>query len=151
MKFSGLKTSSSMQHDRGFVSTEKVVVVAVLAIVAMMAVPNFQQQRKRAVLTDGVIALARYSVEMERFNLVNGSYGKAQPTCGVQPPTSNKLLSFSCRTDGDSYAVTLRGIGALDGYEYILDTSSRPRRTERYAGAPVHARCWLKNTSNCYS
>ena len=151
MNFTRLKSVSSMQRARGFASTEKVVIVAVLAIVSMMAVPNLKRQRERAVLTDGVIALARYSVEMERFNLVNGSYGKAQPACGVQPPTSSKLLSFSCRTDGDSYAVTLRGIGALDGYEYILDTSSRPRRTERYAGAPVHARCWLKNSSNCYS
>lgn len=121
---------------------------AVFAILALSAVPHLQKQRQRARLTDGVSLLSQYAVEMERFYLQNNRYDNASSGCAVPTPASTSFLTFSCRTDGETYVATVRGVGALDGYEYVLNDSSR--KTVRFAGAAVHANCWLRTESSCY-
>jgi len=130
-------------------SLDKIVILVVFTIVALAAVPSLQRHRQQERLTDGVSALSRYALEMERFHLQNGHYGETD--CGVSPPANTAFLSFSCQVDGDSYVATVRGIGALEGYEYALDDSMQPRKTVRFAGARVHRNCWLKTAGSCYS
>jgi hypothetical protein len=86
---------------------------------------------------------------MERFYLDHGRYDNAAAHCGVTPPADTEFLSFSCRTSGTSYTATLHGIGALAGYEYVLDDSARPQRTLQFEGAPVSKNCWLTHSGNC--
>lgn len=145
------EASFGAHRSRGFASTEKIVIVVAFAVLAMAAVPTLQRHRERERLTDGVSALARYASEMERFYLEHGRYGEAQSGCGVPPPANTHFLSFSCRTDGESFIAAVRGMGALAGYEYVVDASSQPRRTVRFGGATVNASCWLRSASSCYS
>jgi Tfp pilus assembly protein PilE len=123
---------------------------ALFAVLALAAVPHLKQQKQRERLTDGVSLLSLYAVEMERYFLDHGRYDSAgsDSKCGVSPPANTQFLSFSCKTDGETYVATVRGVGALEGYEYVLDDSSR--KTVRFAGAPVHANCWLRTESSCY-
>jgi Tfp pilus assembly protein PilE len=132
-------------------TTQRFVIAFVFAMVALAAVPQLQAHRKRERLTDGVSALARYAADMERFYLANGRYDNTDSSCGVRPPANTEFLSFSCRTEGDTYSVTLRGVSALEGYEYVLDGSTQPRKTVRFAGAKVHANCWLSSESSCFT
>jgi Tfp pilus assembly protein PilE len=130
---------------------EKIVIVFVFAIAALAAVPSLQRHRQHERLTDGVSALSRYAAEMEHFYLEHGRYDTSASECGVRPPANTRFLSFSCRTNGESYIVTLRGVGALEGYEYVLDDSTQPQRTVRFAGTEVNAKCWLSTESRCFT
>jgi Tfp pilus assembly protein PilE len=130
---------------------EKIVIVFLFAAGALAAIPSLQRHRQHERLTDGVSALARYSAEMESFYLEHARYDNSESSCGVRPPANTQFLSFSCRTDGESYTLTLRGVGALEGYEYVLDGSSQPRKTVRFAGTEVHANCWLSSESRCFT
>ena len=58
----------------GITLIEVMVAAAIIAILAAIAIPSYQNQTRKAGRTDGRTALAAIALAQERFFTVNGSY-----------------------------------------------------------------------------
>jgi Tfp pilus assembly protein PilE len=120
----------------------------IFVILVTFAAPSCTRHFQKSRLTQGVQTLSKYEVEMENYFLDNGAYGEDN-ACGVSPPAASEFFAFSCKADGEDFTATLTGIGALEGYRYVLDTSAKPHKTVLFEGQTVTNACWLTRDSHC--
>lgn len=146
-------------ESRGFTLIEVMVTVAIVAILASIAVPSYQDYVRRSQLQEAFTALADYSVKMEQYYLDNKNYGAASGTdCATAnsasawnsfSPNGAKYFSFACLTcnTGQSYVVTATGLGSLTtGYVYTINQDGT-KATTTYAGSAVSESCWRSGSA----
>jgi Tfp pilus assembly protein PilE len=134
---------------RGFALAQQLTVSVIFVILVTIAAPSCTAHFQKGRLTEGVQTLSKYELAMETYYLANGAYGE-DDACGVSLPSSSELFTYACETDGEDFTATLKGHGALEGYQYVLDTSARPHRTVMFAGNQVsNGTCWMTREAHC--
>ena len=119
-------------YQRAFTLIELMIVVAAIAILAAIALPNYTDYILRARLTDATNALMAMQANMERYYQDNRTYqavsgvggaGGAQPPCTAgQPGTSAGTFTLSCVNATDTaYKVQAQGSGSTLGFTYTID------------------------------
>jgi type IV pilus assembly protein PilE len=113
-------------YQRAFTLIELMIVVAAIAILAAIALPNYTDYILRARLTDATNALMAMQANMERYYQDNRTYlavGSAQPPCTAgQPGTSAGTFTLSCvNTSDTAYKVQAQGSGSTLGFTYTID------------------------------
>ncbi|RDE24100.1 prepilin-type N-terminal cleavage/methylation domain-containing protein [Motiliproteus coralliicola] len=99
------RSAGQDQRQRGMTLVELMVAVAIFAIIAAIAYPNFQQYLIDSNRTDAQNALLAFSTAMERHRTDTNSYDNAQAggTSYPNPPLSTIYPSQSPIDSGDKH------------------------------------------------
>ena len=138
---------------RGFSLIELMVVVAVVAILASIAVPSYQDYVLRSKLVDAVSSLSQLRVRMEQYYQDNRTYDVAPTdpagTCGLTVSGSNsKYFTYACATsnEGQDFLITATGTaaGGTASFAYTVDQVNNRQTTAMASGwGSVPATCWV--------
>jgi type IV pilus assembly protein PilE len=146
-----------MKHTRawhkrpsGFTLIELMVTVAIVAILAAIAVPSYQEYVTRGKIPDATSTLASKRVQMEQYFQDNHTYVDA-PACTSDSSTS-RYFTFDCSVAGTATAYTLRatGSGTMAGFVYTIDQDNNKVTTSVPSGWTTNNSCWVtKKDGSC--
>lgn len=140
----------------GFTLVEVMIVVAIVAILASIAIPAYQEYVRRGQLTDATSTLSSLRVQMEQFYQDNRVYNAAGAplTCGVATPPT-RYFTYACVMNtngaapaGQSYTITAAGaVGALTAaFRYTINEANTQNTLAvpaNWALQPVGTFCWV--------
>ncbi len=133
---------------RGFTLMEILIALALVAILASIALPSYQEYVQRGKISDALGALSTYRVQLEQYYQDNRNYGSTASACGVALPSSS-YFGFSCTwgssTSSQSYVATATGLdaGGMAGFSFTVNEAGE-RRTLQFAGTAESAACWKR-------
>jgi len=142
--------------QRGFTLIEVMVVVAIVAILAAIAIPNYRDYVLRSKVTEALSGLADARVKMEQYYQDNRTY----PTnCVVFPaaPGPNDVqvmgtqyFTLTCSAlTATTFTVTADGINDMIGFHYTIDQNNG--KTSSFTGTPA-SNGWTSPTpNNCWA
>ena len=143
-----------MRRHTGFTLIEVMIVVAIIAILSAIAVPNYSEYVLRSRLTDGISSLAGMRVKMEQYFQDNRRYDGTPAACttgSIAPPPSANHFTFNCGTPtATTYTITATGSGPLNGFVYTLNQDNT-RATTAVASGWSNGNCgWvIKKDGSC--
>ena len=152
-----------MAREKGFTLIEVMVTVAIVAILAAIALPSYNDYVRRAALQEAFSNLSDFRVKLEQFyqdQRAYGTDGQAIP-CGhdgtanrinFAPP--NSKFTYTCAlTGGDPQVFLLTATGSVHpatGHIFTINHTN-VKTTTKYKGAdtsPVKT-CWLSTGNEC--
>jgi len=147
---------------QGFTLIEVMIVVAIVALLAGLAIPSYNDYVRRGQLPPAFNGLSEYRVKMEQYYQDNRNYGGSACADGTSGtgwntfPTTKDRFTFSCALNtrtGDSaqqsYTVTAEGVsGRATGHKYTIDQTGA-RATTQFKGSTVSQPCWLTSSTAC--
>lgn len=125
-----MQTQTNRSRHTGFTLIEVMIVVAIIAILATIAIPNYSDYLRRGRAQEAVNALAASRTRMEQFYQDNRSYATGG-ACGVAAPAADSF-TYACviGNAGQSYTVTATGAGGLvNGLAYTVDQQNNQTTT----------------------
>jgi type IV pilus assembly protein PilE len=128
----------------GFTLIEVMITVAIVAILASVAVPSYQNYLIRGRIPDATSQLASRRVLMEQFFQDNKTYLGA-PLCAAVDTTTSKHFSFDCDPvpTGTTFKLRATGTGSMTGFVYTLDQSNTKVTTGVPSGWTTSTTCWV--------
>lgn len=147
-------------QQAGFTLVEVMVTVAIVAILASVALPSYQNYVRRGQLTEATNTLSDLRVRMEQFYQDNRTY----PTgCVVAPtvPTATQIVvpagqnfAFGCSFPAaDRYTITAAGSGPMLGFNYEVNElntrSSSIAASVSGWTAGTYPTCWVTKPGSC--
>ncbi|HVY04489.1 MAG TPA: prepilin-type N-terminal cleavage/methylation domain-containing protein [Burkholderiales bacterium] len=150
-------SSKYCKPQGGFTLIELMITVAVIAVLAAIAVPNYSDYVLRAKLVEPAATLSGQRVKMEQYFQDARTYTGACVNGTVAPrmqDTDNFTYNADCgiAADGQSYLLTATGKGSLSGFVFSLDQSNNRATTVSGAAATKGyssaANCWVRKKPN---
>jgi prepilin-type N-terminal cleavage/methylation domain-containing protein len=149
-----------MRHtqSKGFTLIELMITVAIVAILAAIAYPNYRDYVIRGQLVDATQALAGVRANMERYYQDNRTYaaiGAFTPPC-INTDVQSGKFNVKCPTADDStytaQAVGIAGTNA-DGFKFTLDQNGTQTTVVTSPPAPASFQgcttAWITRTGGC--
>jgi len=154
-----IQHSSSRPPSRGFTLVELMITVAIVAILAAVGYPQYQNYVRRGQLAEAFTTLADMRVKLEQHYQDNKFYGtgSASTTCATLSghgafPVATKYFTFSCAggaAPSQTFVITATGSGGLVvGYDYTINQVGT-KGTTKFANASSSAACWLTKNGGC--
>ncbi|MEW6513965.1 MAG: type IV pilin protein [Pseudomonadota bacterium] len=130
--------------QRGFTLIELMIVVAIVAILASVALPSYQEHIRRTKVQEATSSLSAERVAMEQYFQDNRTYVGATLKSAATKYWNYALSNHTATT----YTITATPSGSdMSGYQYTIDQNNA--RTS-IAGGTVGATCWLdKKGGSC--
>jgi type IV pilus assembly protein PilE len=119
-----------MARHAGFTLIELMVVVAIVAILAAIALPNYGDFMRRSKITEATSTLSDLRLRAEKFFADNRTYVGFPDTV-----TNVRYFSFDCNNPAKTattFRCTANGIGDLAGFQYTINESNT--RTSTFSG-----------------
>lgn len=134
-----------MKTHRGFTLIELLIVVVVVAILAAIAIPSYQDYIQRGRITEAVSALSEARVKMEQFFQDNRTYVGSCVAGTVAPPLTNTAnWTFACSgQSATAYLITATGTSGMAGFVYTVNQDNTRATTSLPAG-------WTGSGSSCW-
>lgn len=129
---------------RGFTLIELMIAVAIVAILAAVAVPQYSSYVTRGRIPDATSALASKQVLLEQYFQDNRTYVGA-PACTSDTSTS-KYFTFACSgsTSASSYTLQATGTGAMNGFSYSVNQAgAKSSSVTGVSGWSGSSTCWV--------
>lgn len=134
-----------MKLQKGFTLIELLIVIAVVGILAVVALPAYNNYVKRGKIPEATSNLANKRVQLEQYFQDNRTY-VAAPACN-NDTTSSKYFTFSCTVQtAATYTIQAAGTGSMAGFTYTIDQNNAKSTTAAptgWAAAAMPATCWI--------
>lgn len=138
--------------SNGFTLIEVMIVVAILAIIAAIAVPNYQDYVMRGRLQDATSNLATKQVQLEQWFQDRRTWagsGGANGPCALD--TTNRNFDFTCNgtENVNGYVLTATGKGSVSGFAFTVNQNNQRTTQPGPTGLPTG---WiLPAPNNCWA
>ncbi|MFZ5557666.1 MAG: type IV pilin protein [Pseudomonadota bacterium] len=143
-----------MNAQRGFTIIEVMIVTAILGILAMIAIPAYNDYVSRGKIVEAHSLMSDLRVKLEQFYQDNRNYGTG--SCGTTaggvttvPMPAAKYFTYSCALGGGGQTFTLSALskapalGAAAGdYTFTLNEANA-KATTKFNGASSSLSCWI--------
>jgi type IV pilus assembly protein PilE len=130
----------------GFTLMELMIVVVIVGILAMVAVPSYQDYVRRSKLTDAMSQLGDLRVKMEQWYQDNRKYtNAADSACGVAMPTGTNFTITCANPSTQTFTLTATGdAGAgLSGYTFTVNELNAKQTTAFPGATGLPKNCWI--------
>jgi len=141
----------------GFTMIEVMIVVAIVAVLAAIALPNYADYIKRGKITEATTALSDARTRFEQSYLDNRTYADVSGSCGrIQTAAGSALKTFTldcCGTapTATTYTCTATGIATegMANFVYSIDQAN-VHRTVSTDWGPAPGTCWaIRKDGSC--
>jgi type IV pilus assembly protein PilE len=145
------------RNDAGFTLIEVMITVAVVAILAAVALPNYFDYVTRSRIVEAKTNLADMRTRLEQYFLDNRVYPTAcipsasgpAGTGNIYLPASQKFFDVTCTAmSPTAYTVTAAGVGSMTGFAYTVKETNERKTTGLPAGwSGLNTLCWVSRKS----
>ncbi len=142
--------------QQGFTLIELMVTVVIIAILASIAMPTYNNYVIKGKIPDATSALATKRMAMEQFFQDNHTYAGAN---GANLPcandgTTSRYFTFACNlpAGGLSYNIIATGQGSMAGFTYTIDNNNVKGTAIASPPAPnnwIGGACWVTKPGGC--
>lgn len=150
------KTTMHPNRSRGFTLIELMIAVAIVAILAMVAVPSYSSYIMRSHLADATSGLAATRAQMERHYQDNRSYatvGSFTTPCAADASTrtfGHFVVSCSGTPDATTFTLQAVGSGPATGFTFTVNQADVRATTAAASGWNTCTNKWLlKKGQSC--
>lgn len=142
----------------GFTLIEVLITVAIVAILAAIALPSYDDYVRRGQVQEAFHFLSDYRIKLEQYFQDNKNYGTGGCGKGTKTPkwaedltkADAKYFAFSCSLSGGGYEMVAKGIrGRAVGHEYVVNEENLQKTTKFKNAAVAGKNCWLMKGSEC--
>lgn len=152
-------TRNRLNRNSGFTLIELMVTVAIIAIIAAVALPNYSDYVARSKTEEATSGLADLRVRYEQYFADNRTYvgfvdggckyvaGAAAGKSAIADP---KHFTYACVSAAGTFLITATGSSSagMSGYEYTIDETAA--KTSKVPPSTVGGTCWLtRKDSSC--
>lgn len=147
----GRRARPAHGSQAGFTLIELMIAVAIVAILAAVAYPQYGAYVLRTRLAEATGTLSVTRVRMEQYYQDNRNYGAS--SCGVAMPTGD-YFTYSCGWGGtsnnQSFTLTATGKASvdLDGYTFTVNQDNLQRTTAFPGASGLPVNCWLRRAGD---
>jgi type IV pilus assembly protein PilE len=141
--------------QRGFTLIEIMVTVAIVAILAAIALPNYRDYITRGKIVEATAGLADARVKMEQYFQDNRAYPAGCVIAPAAPGAANVQLqalqhfALACgNLTATTYTVTATGTGDMVGFSYTIDQDNV--KTSAFTGAGASAGWTVAAPNTCW-
>ena len=133
-----------MKHNNGFTLVELMIVVAIIAILASVALPAYNDYVLRGKLTEAFTELSSMRVKLEQYYQDNRQYvGACAPGAAPLPPNT-KNFTYSCPVLGlSTFTVQADGVGSTASFQFTINQANAKATTGVPAGWNMNGACWV--------
>lgn len=137
------------RKDKGFTLVELMIVVVIIAILASIALPAYNDYIRRAAVQEALTELSSWRVRLEQYFQDNRSYLNAGACGGTAPAPSPARFGYACAATQTTFTLTATGnVAPATGHQYTIDQDNI-RTTPLFKGGASGAACWLVKGSEC--
>lgn len=144
-----------VRHASGFTLIELMVTVAIVAILAMIAIPSFAEQMRKSRRADAFQALGDIHLKQERWRSTHTTYGTLSEVGGTSPTAdgyytltvatpSGNCANGTASSSANSYEITADTTGSQTADDGNCATIVLTNRCGIVAktSTPAGGRCW---------
>jgi type IV pilus assembly protein PilE len=134
--------STAARRATGFTLIEVMIVVAIVAILAAVAVPQYRDYVTRGRIPDATSVLSAKQVGLEQFYQDNRTYVGAKEC--ASDTGSSQFFTFSCTSSSaTAYVLTATGRNAMTGFTYTVNQGGTRATTAVPTGWTTSTTCWV--------
>ena len=138
------------KKQSGFTLIELMVTVAVVAILAAVALPSYQDYVTRSKLTEAYDALSGLSVSLQQYYQDNRTYVGACANGTSAPIPIGTNFTTTCPTlTATAFSIVATGNagGQVAGFVFDADQNGLHRTTAAPTGWTASNTCWIRSRS----
>ena len=142
-----------MNKPSGFTLIELMITVAIVAILAAVALPQYNAYVMRGRIPEATANLSAKRVRMEQWFQDNRTYAVTPPATNAGSPDSatSRFFDFSSLDDGGTdtrtasgYTLFARGKGPMAGFTFTVNqANTRTSTVTGHSGWTGNASCWI--------
>lgn len=138
-----------MKRHAGFTLIEVMITVAIVAILAAVALPAYNEYVMRGKIPEATSTLAVKRAQIEQFFLDNRSYLDAanNPPAACTSATSSKNFDFDCTgVTATTYTLRAVGKGSMNGFTFSVNQANG-KASVAPPGWTGNSNCWIVRKS----